>query len=407
MTEKKQQSTVQSEQTQGFNSPAEDELNLKDLLRLLARKKKFILAITSVFTLCSIFYVQSITPLYRATISFLDPKERFSEKIQTINNEELSSFLSTLEQLDPPLLLRVSKEITKPYTIFERFLLNIKSHELKQEVFVNGGFQKKYFGETGIDTDQSVSTIYNSTKVVKHKGITSLRLEGSKPKVMLEFLTAVVEAGKEKTNTQLNDKARSLFKTRMNRLSTQIEDLHQAITLQKEIEKEKRVLQKQIKKEQKAIEIVRLSKALVIAKQMGIKNNNFDKPDKQNAPLWFQYGELALQQKIHWLKSEEEIPNIKNLSIEKLKLKKIQQETMRLRSKQDTPNTKNLKTKKFKLKRLQTANLSPLKFKVVSISEHSYYLVKPNQTFMIVAFGVAFGLFVSIFMAFLIDLKNS
>ena len=145
MTEKKRQSAIQPEQIQGFNPPAEDELNLIDLLKFLIRKKVFTLAVTSVCTLFSIFYAQSITPIYQATVGLLDPKEYFSEEIQTINNEELSSFLSTLEQLDPQLLLRVSKEITKAHTIFERFLLNIKSYELKQEVFVNGGFQKKFF----------------------------------------------------------------------------------------------------------------------------------------------------------------------------------------------------------------------------------------------------------------------
>jgi len=366
MTEKKQQSTVQSEQTQGFNSPAEDELNLKDFLRCLARRKKIILAITSVFTLCSIFYAQSITPLYQATVSFLDPKEYFSEaKPRTINNEELSSFFSTLEQLDPQLLLHVSREITKAHTVFERFLLNIKSYELKQEAFVNGGFQKKFFRETGIDTDQSVLAIYDSTKIVRHKGINYLRLEGFKPKVMLEFLTALVEAAKEKTNTQLNDKAHSIFKTRMNRLSTQIEKQTQEIAVRKQAE------------------ITRLSKALEMAKRMGIKNNNFDKPDKENAPLWFQYGELALQQQIKMLRSKKE----------------------------ETPNTKNLASangwlEKFKLKRLQAVNLPPLKFKVVTIGEYSYSLLQPNLRWVIVGLGTALGLLISIIMVVLINLKE-
>jgi len=375
MTEKNRQSTVQPKQTQGFNSPAEDELDLIDLLNFLARKKFFILAITSIFTLFSIFYAQSITPVYRATVGLLDPKESFSS-------------ISVLEQLG---LDKVNHQTTKPLNIFERFLFNIKSHEFKKEVFVNGGFQKKVSHETAIDTDQSVSATYNSTKIVKRDGDTYLELEGSQPKVMLEFLTALVEAAKENVNTEIKDKARSFIRTRINNLSAKIEELHQKITVQEQIEKEK-------KAEKKAKEIGRLSKALDMAKRMGIKNNNFDKPDNGSAPVWFRYGELALQQKMRSLRyTKEATPNTKNLSIEKakLKLKKLQRGIKSLRSKE-----------KAKLKKFQTADLTLLKFKVVTIGKYNYYPVKPNQTFMIVVIGVAFGLFISIFMAFLIELKQ-
>ena len=113
MTEEKRQSTAQPEQIQGFNSPAEDELDLIDLLSFLARKKVFILAVTSVFTLFSIFYAQSITPVYRATVGLLDQKESFSS-------------FSVLEQLG---LDKVVHQTNQPINIFERFLINIKSYE--------------------------------------------------------------------------------------------------------------------------------------------------------------------------------------------------------------------------------------------------------------------------------------
>ena len=165
MTEKNRQSTVQPEKNQGFNSPAEDEIDIIDLLKFLARKKVLILAVTSIFTLFSIFYAQSITPIYRATFGFLDHNERFS-------------LLSTLEQLG---LAEFNDPTFKPLNIFERFVVNIKSYELKEKVFVNGGFQKKFSHETGIDTGQSVSEIYSSTKIVKRNGFDYLELEGSKP----------------------------------------------------------------------------------------------------------------------------------------------------------------------------------------------------------------------------------
>ena len=442
MTEKKLQSTIQSEQTQGFNSLAEDEIDLIGLLKFLARKKVFILVVTSVFTLFSIFYAQSITPVYRATVGLLNHKENFSS-------------FSVLEQLG---LDKVNHQTNKPLNIFERFLFNIRSYELKQEVFVKGGFQKKISNETAIDTDQSVSATYNSIKIVKHDGDTYLELEGSKPKVMLEFLTALVEAAKENVNTEINNIQRSTVKTKINNLSTQIEELNQQITVQAQIEKKKKVLemeelyqkkaieieklrqqitvQTQIEKKKKVMEIVRLSKALDMAKRMGIKNNNFDKPDNDSFPNWFRYGELALQQQITSLRSKKEI-STQNLSIAKLKLEMLQQETTSLRSKKEESSknknlsieqlkltrvkqkitslrskekeiskNKNLSIEQLKLKKSQTTDLLLLKFKIVTIGKHSYSLVKPNQTLMIIGFGVAFGLFISIFMAFLIDLKQ-
>jgi len=387
MTEKKRQSTVQPEQTQGFNSLAEDELSLIDLLKIIARKKVFILTVTSVFTLISIFYAQSITPIYRATVGFLAPQDPLS-------------LASTVELLPNEIAKQIANN--KP-TPFERFLANIKSYKLKQVVFVNGGFQKKFFRETEIDTDQSALAIYNSIKIVKRNGDTYLELEGSQPKVMLEFVTALVEAAKENVNTEINDIALSLFNTRVNtkinNLSTQIENLQQAITVQK-----------QRTKEEKANEIVRLSKALITAKQMGIKNNNFNSAirsprDSDRVPLWFLYGELALQNKINRLKSEEGIPNNSQLKRKKATIKRLQQEIRSLRSKKEAiSNTKNLAIKERKLKRLQTADLPLLKFKIVTIGEYGYSLTNPGQFWIIVGSGIAFGLLISTIMALLIHI---
>ena len=73
MSEKEQRSTSQPEQPQGFHSPPEGEISLVDLLEVLIGKRVLILAITSICTLFSIFYAQSMTPIYKATIGFLPP----------------------------------------------------------------------------------------------------------------------------------------------------------------------------------------------------------------------------------------------------------------------------------------------------------------------------------------------
>ena len=443
MSEKRPQSTVQPEQIQGFNSPVEDELNLINLLEFLVRKKVFILAVTSVFTLFAIFYVQSTAPVYRATVGILDHKETFSSS-------------SIIEQLDLQLFNKQSQTST-PISLFERFLFNIKSHEFKKEVFVNGGFQEKFSGEKEVDTDQFGSAIYNSTKIVEHRKSFYLELDGSKPKLMLEFLKALIETAKEKVNTEINDIQRSTVKTGINNLSTQIEKLDQQIALQKQIGKEIEAIEieklrqkkaieieklktkiaeeEQTAKENKAIAIAKLSDNLAIAKNMGIKTPNFFKGEAKQVPLWFQYGELALKEQIKLLRSKKEaIPTTQNLSakrklkrlqkeinslgpkkeetsdtknlLAKLKLKRLQQEINSLAPKSgEIENTKNLLAK-LKFKKSRTADLPLLKFKVVTIGKYGYSLTEPALSWMIVGFGVVFGLFISIFMAFLIDLKN-
>ena len=431
MTEEKRQSTVQPEQIQGFNSPAEDELHLIDFLKLMARQKVLILTVTSFCTLFSIFYAQSITPMYRATVGLLDHNEKFGS-------------LSIIEQLGSGRSKKVDPTTKEPITsVFERFLFNIRSYKFKQEVFVKGGFQKKFSHETGIDTDQSVSEIYSSTKIVKRNDIDYLELEGSKPKVMLEFLTVLVEAAKENANTEINEIQRSAVKTRINNLSEQIKELHQKVTLQEQMQKQREKIQEQREKIQEQMqkqrekiqeqkEIARLYKALDMAKRMGIKNNNFDKA-KPDAPVWFRYGELALQEEIKTLRSKEETPNNKNLAIEKNKSQSYKQKITDLESKEkeisntkklaieknklqsykqkitdleskekEISNPKKLAIEKLKLEMSQTADLPLLKFKVVTIGEHSYTPIKPSQRWVIVGFGVVFGLFISTIMVFLI-----
>ena len=357
MTEKKRQSTVQSEQVQGFNSSAEDELNLIDLLKFLVRKKVLILAVTSVCTLLSIFYVQSITPIYRATIGLLDPKEKLLA-------------VSSLEQIAPGLGSAVFNQTEITFTktsIFERFLSQAKSNKLKQEIFVNGGFQEKFFRGTGINTYQSVSEIYDSTKFVLDGGNADLNLEGSKPNVMQEFLTALVEAAKENINTEIKYIVNSIIKTRIKNISMEIEMLHKKIDLQKQIEKE-----------ESAMVTARFSKAIAMLKtHLGIKNNNSTKPDSETFPLFWMIREFGSQQEAIVVKHKTGLHH----------------------------NTQELAINELELKQYQTADLSMLKFKVATISKNSYSLVRPKSN-VIIGLGVAFGLLISIIIVFLIAPKG-
>jgi hypothetical protein len=88
-------------------------------------------------------------------------------------------------------------------------------------------------------------------------------------------------------------------------------------------------------------------------------------------------------------------------------LQTLQQEIESLGPKKgELSKTKNLLAK-LKLKKSQIPDLPLLKFKVVAIGKYEYSLTEPALPWMIIGFGVVFGLFISIFMAYLIDLKKS
>ena len=151
MTEKEQHSTTQHEETHSFHDPKQDEISLTDLLEVLIRKKVLILAITSVCTLVAIFYAQNVTPIYKATIGFLEPIETY-----------LSVLPPKIAKHLPGGVKRVKGELN--ITAYSLFLSEVESFELKKSVFINGGFFKKFYGDNNaIDLDNAVLILHSSS----------------------------------------------------------------------------------------------------------------------------------------------------------------------------------------------------------------------------------------------------
>ncbi len=75
MTEKDRPLPTQPDHIQNSRDTPEDEISLIDAFEVLVRKKILILTVTLVFSSLAIFYAQSITPVYRATIGFLPSDE--------------------------------------------------------------------------------------------------------------------------------------------------------------------------------------------------------------------------------------------------------------------------------------------------------------------------------------------
>jgi LPS O-antigen subunit length determinant protein (WzzB/FepE family) len=166
------------------NTPPEDEIRLIDILDFLVLNKNLILSIISFFTLSSVIYCFSVTPIYKVTISFMPSQE----------------FYIT----EPSIRLRLFQI---KHSIFKQFIDQIKSPDLQQKVAAEGGFLEKFKdGPNDISsTEQLISRINNSIttslapwkKDLNLMSPTTVEMTGKDPTVISEFLIALSAAGIE------------------------------------------------------------------------------------------------------------------------------------------------------------------------------------------------------------------
>jgi LPS O-antigen subunit length determinant protein (WzzB/FepE family) len=171
-----------TENAQTPNNPPDDEIRLLDILDFLVTNKNLILSIVSFFTVSSVIYCFSVTPIYKATISFM-PSQEFHITEPVVKNK-----LSQIQQ-----------------SIFQQFIDQMKSPDLQQKVATEGGFLEKFKDGPNDtrDTAQLISRINNSIKAslnpwkkdLHRMTPTTVEMTGKDPKVISEFLNALSEAG--------------------------------------------------------------------------------------------------------------------------------------------------------------------------------------------------------------------
>jgi LPS O-antigen subunit length determinant protein (WzzB/FepE family) len=171
-----------TENDQISNNLPDDEIRFIDILGFLILNKNLILSIISFFTLSSVIYCFSATPIYKAAISFKPSQE--------------------LHISDPKIKKRLS-EIQQP--IFKQFIDQMMSPGLQQKVATEGGFLEKFKdgpNDTS-NTAQLISRINNSitTSPVHWKpnlnlmSPTTVEMTGKDPKIISDFLNALYKAG--------------------------------------------------------------------------------------------------------------------------------------------------------------------------------------------------------------------
>jgi LPS O-antigen subunit length determinant protein (WzzB/FepE family) len=404
----------------------EDAINLIDVLGILVRKKFLIFSNIFIFSLASIFHVQTTTPIYQTEIAFLKPSKSFIPK----------SFLGTNSKnaektLEPAFYTETDQ------SLYFKFLTRIQSYQHQQKVFEEGGFLKKFSGiaDNSDSPEDYFLRIHKSISLTKESKIKKkkdeimgfekpiyLSMIGEKPAAMSEFLNAISKTAKENIQSDTLD----LVKMKIEEAVQDNNQKKKIFTLMAQLGKK----ETQSRIEQENLERLRvLTDSLTLAKNLKIKNNNFSVPDqnwalqmaeifdpelksrKQKIPIWFLYGELALEKEIEILKSKvndiDYIDNRVNLEYkyEQLETSKrlpdkygyFQIERYNILTIEDQLN--KLKIAKMKL---EAMDISSIKANLVVISQPSItpsIPIEPNKI-KVVLIGTCFGLFIGLLAAF-------
>jgi LPS O-antigen subunit length determinant protein (WzzB/FepE family) len=399
MTEKEQRSTTHPEQTQNFHSPTEDEINLIDVLEVLLRNKVLILAMASISTLLSLFYTKSITPTYQASIAVLKPQETF---LLAFPKEAALKLPGGTEKLPGG-----TDENPTPYS---QFLSTVTSYSHKKEVFEQGNFLKKFYGSSNAELIESaVLGLHNSISLSKEKVNADLpefeeplylKMSGSNPKVMSEYLTALVISAKETTIADIRELTQSVINAEINNISAQIDNLR--MTTEEKTRKE----------------ILRLSEAIEIASNLDIQNNNFGKLNNQDFQIGVQHSTLqsilldhnSQTNSDHNSQTNSEIRIVNNsLPLWFLYGKKaLQLELKKHQVRNDGEVIIGMAERENTLKLYKAIDPSLLDIKVVAISQPSIPPTGPikSKNWMYVVTGMISGLLIGIAMAYIRNLRD-
>ena len=336
----------------------EDEIDLKQLFKSLAERRRFIFGFTSFVTALAIVYALSIPPTYKANISFLSPSNSSvielnkikltSETSETIYREFLNKAMSSQLQwqvfYDNDYISRLNPDnetIENLDNFFHDFVQSLTIEEQKIQKNVEKANYEKPVNLSLEGTDSVIISDYlndlakQADKSAINEFLTTIELkialrlmEIDKQKELLlsrakqdrlAKIKRIKEEDGQKIN-EINDQINRLrIKAKNDRLNeiTKIEKAN-LTKIEKINEKIKRLRVKAKNNRLNKIQI--LSDAATIAAELGIIENNFKKisnnkfnnsdltiaiGDNQKLPQWYLYGEKALLKEIQTLKNRE------------------------------------------------------------------------------------------------------
>jgi len=313
----------------------DDEIDLRQILKLLKERSQFIFTFTGVVTLITIGYVLSLTApptQYKVETSFLKPN--------AISVIKLNQNFLAQDHNSPLTMDGTNSTANTADSVFSKLLTTLNSPVLQRDVFDDGGYAEK-LGQEGVPS-LSISKDDNSIGLkLPH----ILSTHSSNPVIVSEFLNEVLTAADNKTVNYFINVQKLKILNRLNEITTERQllltkskqDRFSQIQRIKEADSQKLIEIKNkinaarlIAKTERMNQIVVLTNAAQLASSLGIIENNLNQLGKgtnntnlniaiqsgTDIPDWYLYGETVLLEMIALLKAREsDDPYIPKLAI--------------------------------------------------------------------------------------------
>ena len=295
------------------------EINLRGIINFFVARKFLIFGFTGFVTVLAIIVAFTLTPTYKTISLFTTPIDSGPYLLKDwLSDPEESEDQNQVDKLQ---FLNESNQ-----SVFSEFLTRLSSRDFQKKIFVDGGYVTAFNpkNEPIDDVELFISGSIKSVSV-NPPGVTrkeldlgfltalaySISMEGSNVEVMSRYLNDLVTSADKKTI----DKFIKIIKQKIDN------------TLE-ELSLESRLLIIKAKQE-RLNEIELLSEAALIARSLGVIENNFiaitnqtsnlvskseimsymtesftpSRLDADLVPEWFFYGETALLERIEILKN--------------------------------------------------------------------------------------------------------
>lgn len=405
---------------------SDDEIDLRELVRTLIRRKKTILLVASLVLLASVVYALFATPVYKAKVSFLPP---------------------TLADV-APLNYPGANNGIEPLAIYAQFEKNLNSLELRRKIFDTLYIIKAYANET-TNIDAAFSKFNSDLAVEKpiaKKNETTLpaiylTLKGSDPQILADTLNDLNPLVRNTTKNETIYNVTAQINFQKEQLQREINELRAKAERQKQdeitklqevdkVEKNKTIDQintlRASAKTRRIDHIRALEEAAKVAESIGLAEKSsllesaqandkaafYTEVNTQAQPLYLR-GYKALRSEIKELEERKSddpfIPGLRDLQ-DKLDLLSTnhQVEALLARSSND-PFTENLRNKESELAVLEAFKIDPTKVSVATLDQAAYPPEKREKPkrLLIVVLGAGGGLFLGIIAAFMANFWQS
>lgn len=307
---------------QNTNHYQSDEFDINNLISLFLKRKILIALITSFFTL--IFAIQSTTleTTYTSSAELMGASDNSKDIVKEFMNPNLNSYGN------------------KNFSLEENFYNNLLSFDLQKKTFLDGGYLDLLnIEDKGIDNIQSkILSFTSKVSVLKKDSVNNyddfhlVSFTGKDPKITEKFLVDLIIAANNKTTQDVFELIHNRNSFIVNKLIIKREAILSGLEQRRlvDIEKIKELDNRKIKALENQInslknemqikfknEILLLSEKAILAKSLGIIENNFRQDSKgenniqifntTSLPDWYLYGEKALLKKIELLKKRSDV----------------------------------------------------------------------------------------------------